>query len=80
MYSQMLNIYILLEEVIHGLKGKQLPPPKTAYRKYFDKCGIPNFLVGNLLCLFYIREKYFFLVDSLWLSGQSNSYKFKKSM
>jgi len=34
------------DEVIHGLKGKQLPPPNSAYRKFFDKCGIPNCVVN----------------------------------
>ena len=27
---------------IKGLKGNQLPPPRTAYLEQFDKCGLIN--------------------------------------
>jgi len=30
------------DNVIDGMKGKQLPPPNSAYREFFGKCGIPN--------------------------------------
>ena len=32
----------VIDEVIRGLRGRQLPPPGTAYRKYFDQCGVPK--------------------------------------
>ena len=28
------------------MKGKQLPPPNSAYREFFGKCGIPNCMVS----------------------------------
>jgi len=61
LFSALIQITSGTRGALHGLKGNQLPPPDTAYSKYYDTCGMRNCQStdrwNNLKCLHKRRKR-----------------------